>query len=114
MQFTESFEQQKLARVVGWSLLGSIIIGIASALFLVDGIDINLSADVVATAENMLEAELRLRAKAYIGLLSFALGILVSAGLYLLLRKSGQLLAHGACLSVLVHRFSACSERCLR
>ncbi|MEE9433585.1 MAG: DUF4386 domain-containing protein [Sphingorhabdus sp.] len=93
MQSTENFEQQRLGRLVGWSLLGSIVIGIASALFLVDGIDINLSADVVATAENMLEAELRLRAKAYIGVLSFALGILVSVGLFLLLRKSGQLLA---------------------
>lgn len=84
---------QKTARIVGGSLLGTIFIGILSALFVVEGIDINLSADVIATAQNMLEAETQLRAKAYIGLATFSLGVVVSVGLFLLLKPSGQLLA---------------------
>lgn len=84
---------QSLAHIVGWSLLGTILIGILSALFVVQGIDINLSADVVATAQNMLEAETQLRAKAYIGLATFGLGMVMSVGLFLLLKRSGLLLA---------------------
>ncbi|MEO9636180.1 MAG: DUF4386 domain-containing protein [Parasphingorhabdus sp.] len=84
---------QKIGRIAGCSLLGTIFIGIVSALFVVEGIDINLSADVIATAQNMLEAETHLRAKAYIGLATFGLGVAVSVGLFLLLKPSGQLLA---------------------
>lgn len=86
-------QAQALARCVGWSLLGTILIGIVSALFVVQDIDINLTADVVATAENMLEAELALRAKAYIAVLLFAIDALISVGLFLLLRQTGGLLA---------------------
>ncbi len=93
MEKTENFDVQVLARRVGWALLATIVFGIIAAMFVAQGIDINMSADVVATAENMLEAELRLKAKAYIGTFIFALGALVSVGLYLLLRKSGPLLA---------------------
>ena len=93
MGMSEKLDRQVLARSVGWALLLSIIIGILSAVFIAKGIDINLSADVLATAENMLEAELRLKAKAYMGILLFALGALVSAGLYFLLREFGELLA---------------------
>lgn len=93
MQSIESFNPQTLGRWVGWSILATLIIGFSSAFLIADGIDINLTADVKATAQNMLEAELRLRAKAYIAALTFALDGLVSIGLFLLLRKSGQLLA---------------------
>lgn len=99
MQMTESLNMQVLARAVGWTFIATIVFSILSAMFVVQGIDINLSADVVATAENMQEAELRLKAKAYIGLLMFALEALISVGLYLILRKSGAFLA-GWCLFV--------------
>ena len=86
-------DAQKLARIVGAALLATLFIGIAGALTVAKGIDINLSADVRATAENMLEAESQLRAKAYLAALLFGIGILVSAGLFLLLRHAGPLLA---------------------
>jgi len=93
MHATENLDPQTLARWVGWSLLGTILIGIVSTLFVVQDIDINLTADVVATAENMLKAELALRAKAYIAVLLFAIDAIISVGLFLLLRKTGALLA---------------------
>lgn len=93
MQSVKSLNPQTLGRWVGWSMLATLVIGFSSAFLVADGIDINLSADVEATAQNMLEAELRLRAKAYIAILTFALDGLVSIGLFLLLRKSGQILA---------------------
>lgn len=93
MQSLETVNPQSLGRWVGWSMLATLVIGFSSAFLIVEGIDINLSADVEATAQNMLQAELRLRAKAYIAALTFALDGLVSIGLFLLLRKSGQLLA---------------------
>lgn len=82
-----------LARIVGGSLLATILIGMAAALTVAEGIDINLSADVVATAQNMLEAETQLRAKSYIALAMFGLEALIGVGLFLLLRPAGQLLA---------------------
>ncbi len=93
MQSVENFNPRTLGRWVGWSILATLVIGFSSAFLIAEGIDINLTADVKATAQNMLEAELRLRAKAYIAALTFALDGLVSIGLFLLLRKSGQLLA---------------------
>ena len=78
MQSIDKLDQQTLARYVGLTSLGSIIIGILTAVFVVKGIDINLSADVIATAENMLDAELRLRAKAYLALLGLALEAIIS------------------------------------
>ena len=88
-----TLDPKSLAHVVGWSLLGTIGVGIIGALTVGQGIDINLSADVVATARNMLEAETALRAKAYLALLTFALQVVISTGLFMLLRPSGQLLA---------------------
>lgn len=82
-----------LARIVGGSLLATILVGMAAALTVADGIDINLSADVVATAQNMMEAETQLRAKSYIALLMFGLEAMAGVGLFLLLRPAGQLLA---------------------
>ena len=82
-----------IARWVGWSMIATIIVGAATAMFVASGIDINLSADVSATAEAMLGAEERLRGKAYLGGLAFALDVLIGVGLYLLLRKTGPLLA---------------------
>jgi len=93
MPITENLNTQSVARCVGWALLATIVFGILAAIYLLQGIDINLSADVVATAENMLGAELRLKAKAYMGVFMFSLAALISVGLYLLLRKSGPLLA---------------------
>ena len=63
----------------------------------------------------MLEAELRLRAKAYIGVLSFALGILISAGLFSTAPKIGAIVGRVelACQPRGI-RFSACSGRCLQ
>ncbi len=82
-----------LGRTAGWSLLVMIIVGILTAIFVTDGIDINLSADVSATATNMLEAESRLRAKAYLACLTFGLEALFVVCLYLLLRQYGVVLA---------------------
>ena len=93
MDSNDSLNPQTLGRWTGWAILATLVIGFASAFLVADGIDINLSADVEATARNMLEAELRLRAKAYIAALTFALDGLVGIGLFLLLRKSGQRLA---------------------
>ncbi|MEH6828885.1 DUF4386 domain-containing protein [Parasphingorhabdus sp.] len=93
MQSMESLNPQRLGRWVGWSMLAALVIGFSAAFTIAKGIDINLSADVKATAQNMLEAELRLRAKAYIAALTFALDGIVSIGLFMLLRKSRPLLA---------------------
>lgn len=90
---------QTLARITGFALLASIVVGILSSVFIAKGIDINLSADVLATAENMLEAEGRLRAKAYMGILMLCIQAVMIVGLYLLLRNTGQLLA-GASLFI--------------
>ncbi len=92
MQVTE-LNYQTLARTVGLALLASIIFGIMGALFIAHGIDINLSADVIETAQNMLGAEQNLRAKAYLAIVTLGLEALVGVGLYLLLKRSGPLLA---------------------
>ena len=86
-------DPQRLSRIVGLSMLAPIVVGLASMPLLAPGININMSADVVATAQNMLAAEMSLRAKAYISLLTFAFAVLFAVGLFMLLRKSGPLLA---------------------
>ena len=93
MQNQNTINLQRLSRYVGWSLIGSIAVGIVAAMSISSGIDINLSADITKTAENMLSAEIRLRAKAYVALFLFMIGIFISVGLFLLLRKSGVVLA---------------------
>lgn len=93
MQSSQSWNPQRLSRSVGWTLVGTIAIGILSAVFVVEGIDINLSANVGAVAEAMQDAQLRLRAKAYIALLLFGMEIFILTGLFLLLRKSGEAFA---------------------
>lgn len=90
---TASTDPQPLARIVGLSFLGTLAIGIFSAFIVGEGIDINLSADIIATAQNMLEAETDLRAKAYIAAATFCLGVVFNVGLFLLLRHAGPLLA---------------------
>lgn len=82
-----------VARIAGASLLATIVIGFLGAMFLVSDIDINLSGDVAATAENMLQAEQRLRGRAYLAGLVFGLEILFLMALFLLLRRTGPLLA---------------------
>jgi len=73
MQISEHFSSQKIAKAVGWALLASIVFGTLGAIVIAKGIDVNMSADIAGTAENMLEAETRLRAKAYLGLFAFTL-----------------------------------------
>ena len=89
----EHNEQKKIAQHVGWAMLFSLVIGILSALFVVQGIDINLSADIKATAANMLEAETQLRAKAYIAAFLMIFEVLIAYGMFMLLRQKGPLLA---------------------
>lgn len=93
MESAEALHPGTIGRLVGWSLIGTIVIGIVAAQFLGSDININLSADVAAVAESMLEAEQRLRARAWIAALAFALEALVSVGFFLLLRRFGPLLA---------------------
>lgn len=94
--YEDSVLLQRTARTVGWSQLALIALGILTSVLVAKGIDINLSADVEATARNMLDAELRLRAKAYLACLGFALGTVANIGLFLLLKPYGPLLAAAA------------------
>ncbi|MDJ0748017.1 MAG: DUF4386 domain-containing protein [Woeseiaceae bacterium] len=93
MRDLEIVESVALARRVGLAWLATLLVGIVSTVLLGQGIDINLSADVEAVAVAMLDAEKRLRALAYVALLMLALDLLVSLGLFLVLRSSGPLLA---------------------
>ncbi|MBT8100409.1 MAG: DUF4386 domain-containing protein [Gammaproteobacteria bacterium] len=93
MRDFEMIEPIALARRIGLVWLATLLVGILAVVLLGQGIDINLSADVEAVAVAMLDAETRLRALAYAGLLIFALDLLVSLGLFLLLRSAGPLLA---------------------
>ncbi|MEO1421384.1 MAG: DUF4386 domain-containing protein, partial [Pseudomonadota bacterium] len=70
--------QSQAARVAGAALLLSIVVGVVTVIFVTAGIDINLSADVEAVAINMLDAEQRLRAKAYLAILTFLLEVTFS------------------------------------
>ncbi len=82
-----------LARYVGWAMLGLIVIGLLTAFTVAQGIDINLTAEVRVTAENMLQSEQNLRAKAYIGGLMFILEMLVAIGLFVLLCRQEKAMA---------------------
>jgi len=93
MRDLEVIESVVLARRVGLVWLVTLLVGIVATVLLGRGIDINLSADVEAVAVAMLDAETRLRALAYVALLIFALDLLVSLGLFLLLKSAGTLLA---------------------
>jgi hypothetical protein len=93
MRDLEIIEPVALARRVGLAWLATLLASIMATVLLGQGIDINLSADVEAVAVAMLDAETRLRALAYAGLLIFALDLLVSLGLFLLLKSAGLLLA---------------------
>ncbi len=86
-------ESVVLARRVGLAWLGTLLVGIVSTVLWGQGIDINLSADVEAVAAAMQDAEVRLRALAYVALFIFALDLLISVGLYFLLKAAGPLLA---------------------
>ncbi len=93
MHDPQATESIALAHRVGLAWLATLLIGIVATVFLGEGIDINLSADVEAVARAMLDAETRLRGLAYVTLLIFALDLLVSVGLFLLLKSTGPLLA---------------------
>lgn len=86
-------EKVSAAKIMGVALLAGIIVGIIGAMTVSAGIDINLSADVEATARAMLEAETRLHAKAYVGLLLIGLQLIFVFAVYRLLRDAGPLLA---------------------
>ncbi|MBT8130921.1 MAG: DUF4386 domain-containing protein, partial [Gammaproteobacteria bacterium] len=89
-------QKQLIARWTGAAMLTTLVTGILVSVFVADGIDINLSADIVATAQNMLDAEIRLRGKAYFMALMFALDALIMVGFFLLLREHGTFLASWA------------------
>lgn len=93
MQTGETTHRKSMARWTGGSLLATIIIGMGAAFTVSSGIDVNLTADISATASNMLDSEIQLRAKAYIGGLLFILQAVIIAGLFLLLRAYGPMLA---------------------
>jgi hypothetical protein len=93
MDDPDNIEPVALGRRVGLAWLATLLVGIMATILLGQGIDINLSADVEAVAVAMLDAETRLRALAYVGILIFALDLLVTLGLFLLLRSAGPLLA---------------------
>lgn len=88
-----ALDLQQISKYVGWSLITIIAIGIVSAMSISSGIDINLSADISKTAENMLGAQERLRGKAYIALFLFMLEVFFSVGLFIILRESGVVIA---------------------
>lgn len=83
----------RIARIAGLSLLATIIVGIVGATTVGQGIDINLSADVEVTAQNMLAAEIQLRAKSYLALATFMLEVVFALSLFLLLRSTSILWA---------------------
>ena len=87
MSAIQSSEFQTIARSTGGILLGSLILGILTAILFAKGIDINLSGDVIATADNMLNAESRLHAKAYMGTFLFVFDVIVTVGFFLLLKN---------------------------
>lgn len=93
MHEQDAFDPKRLARRTGLAWLATILIGVLASALLGQGIDINLSADVESVAVAMLDAEIRLRALAYAGLLIFALDLVVSLGLFHLLKAAGPLLA---------------------
>lgn len=57
------------------------------------GIDINLSADIAKTAENMLLAQERLHARAYVSIFLFMLQGFIAVGFFFVLRAHGPVLA---------------------
>ena len=69
MHDLDAIEAVALARRVGLAWLAMMLVGILAAVLFGQDIDINLSADVEAVAVAMLDAETRLRALAYVGLL---------------------------------------------
>lgn len=81
------------ARLTGIALIATIALGIIMALTVLQGIDINLTADFVATPAAMMEAETSLRVAAYLSILGFALNSLVTIGLFVLLRQTSPVLA---------------------
>lgn len=93
MEYNEFDQKYSLSRYVGWSLIASIAIGVLASIFVSAGIDINLSADIAKTAENMLVAEQRVHARAYVSIFTFMLQAFILVGLFLILRVYGPVLA---------------------
>ncbi|MEL6302809.1 MAG: DUF4386 family protein [Pseudomonadota bacterium] len=91
--------QSQAARVAGAALLLSIVVGVVTVIFVTAGIDINLSADVEAVAINMLDAEQRLRAKAYLAILTFLLEVTFSIAILRVLFAHGAVLASVSAIS---------------
>lgn len=82
-----------IARLTGLALLFLIAFGIVRSLTIASGIDINLSADFVATPTTMMDAEMSLRGMAYLSIVGFGLDVLVTLGLFLLLRSTSTILS---------------------
>lgn len=98
MDYNEFDQKKNLSRTIGWSFIASIAVGVLASIFVSSGIDINLSADIAKTAENMLAAEQRVQAKAYLSLFTFMLQAFIMVGLFLILRLYGPVLALWALL----------------
>ena len=90
---SSTFNLRPIARSTGLAILASVVVGLIGAFTIGQGIDINMTADVEATAANMLEAEQALRAKAYLGGLIFCIEAFISVGLFLLARRHSMLFA---------------------
>ena len=93
MQTITDKGQSTIARTTGFALLALIAVGVASALLLSSGIDVNQTADFEQTAINMLDSELQLRGHAYLSVLLFAIEAVIAVGLFLLLLRHGPLLS---------------------
>ncbi len=93
-----TIDHHTLSRLVGAAWLATFAIGVAAALTIAQGIDINLSADVMAVASNMLGAELFLRANAYLAMLIFCIEVFIYIGLFHLLREYKPLLSQWSLL----------------
>lgn len=85
--------ENAIARLTGFAMMATIVIGIINATVVSPGIDINLSADVTATAQEMLRSAPRLKARGWLLMALFGLEVLGLVGFYLLLNKFGPLLS---------------------
>lgn len=93
---TEHKTLQSTARLTGAGLLVILALGVVNAMFVGADIDINLNADVSATAQNMLALEQAGRSRAYLSLLVFCVQCQIALGMFFILRKNVVQLASWA------------------
>lgn len=95
-------QTESVSRWTGAALLAGVALGIANAMVVSPGIDINLSGDFGATAQAMMESPERLKARGWWLAAIFACQIVSLAGFYLLTRKGFEFAALWALLAGLV------------